>query len=196
MGARLAPERAGKARPLQGFALQNACTPLMRRLTGVRGKLASAFPDKLGPLANINPINLVKNTPGVNVVLAKTFSVFCQAVSEDEMKAIPNLGKGKTDEYATKFQVVLHGDTRKPLKMIKSFKWLALNSEIENAQNFVDTIPAPEVGEENLSVEELIKLREEQQQAVAETATQATEEVEKEQSKSIFSKLKKSKEKI
>ena len=162
----------------------------------VRGKLASAFSDKLGPLANINPINLVKNTPGVNVVLAKTFSVFCQAVSEEEMKAIPNLGKGKTDEYATKFQVVLHGDTRKPLKMIKSFKWLALNSEIENAQNFVDTIPAPEVGEENLSVEELIKLREEQQQAAAETATQATEEVEKEQPKSIFSKLKKSKEKI
>lgn len=131
----------------------------------------------------------------MNVVLAKTFSVFCQAVSEEEMKAIPNLGKGKTDEYATKFQVVLHGDTRKPLKMIKSFKWLALNSEIENAQNFVDTIPAPEGGEENLSVEELIKLREEQQ-AAAETATQTTEEVEKEQPKSIFSKLKKSKEKI
>ena len=160
----------------------------------VRGKLASAFSDKLGPLANINPINLVKNTPGLNVVLAKTFSIFCQAVSEEEMKAIPALGKGKSDEYATKFQIVLRGDTRKPLKMIKSFKWLALNSEIESAQNFVDTIPVPEAGEENLSVEELIKLREEQ--AAAAAATQATEEAEKEQSKSIFSKFKKSKEKI
>ncbi len=26
----------------------------------LRGKLASAFSDKLGPLANINPINLIK----------------------------------------------------------------------------------------------------------------------------------------
>ena len=42
----------------------------------VRGKLASAFSDSLGPLANINPINLVKNTPGLNIVLAKTFSIF------------------------------------------------------------------------------------------------------------------------
>ena len=161
----------------------------------VRGKLASAFSDKLGPLANINPVNLVKNTPGLNVVLAKTFSIFCQSVSEEELKAIPALGKGKSDEYATKFQITLRGDTRKPLKMIKAFKWLALNSEIESAQDFVDTIPVPEAGEENLSVEELIKLREEQATAT-EASLQAKENIEKNESKSIFSKIKKSKEKI
>lgn len=128
----------------------------------LRGKLGSAFSDNLGPLANINPVNLVKNTPGLNVVAAKTFSIFCESISEEEMKALPALREGKSDDYATKFQIVLRGDTRKPLKMIKSFKWLALDSEIQSAQNFVDTIPLPQEGEENLSVEELINLRAQQ----------------------------------
>ncbi len=144
----------------------------------VRGKLASAFSDKLGPLANLNPINLVKHTPGLNIVLAKTFSIFCEAVSESEMKALPHLAEGKSDENATKFQIKLKGDTRKPLKMIKSFKWLALNSEIEAAKDFVDTIPTPEAGEEGMTVEELIQLRKEQAEAKAaeEAAIRAAEE--------------------
>ena len=88
----------------------------------VRGKLASAFSDKLGPLANLNPINIVKSTPGLNIVLVKTFALFCEEISEEEMKALPPLGEGKSDDNATKFQIKLKGDTRKPLKMIKSFK--------------------------------------------------------------------------
>jgi hypothetical protein len=150
----------------------------------VRGKLASAFSDSLGPLANINPVNLIKNTPGLNIVAAKTFSIFCEQVSEEEMKALPQLGKGKSDDYATKFQIVLRGDTRKPLKMIKSFKWLALNSEIESAQNFVDTFPIPEEGEENMSVEELIQLRAEQAQQAA-----AQEEATKKEQTSLWGKF-------
>lgn len=128
----------------------------------VRGKLTGSVSDSLGVLSNINPVNLIKNTPGLNIVAAKTFSLFCESVSEEDLKAIPHLGKGKTDRNATKFQIVLRGDTRKPLRMIKSFKWLALDSEIQKAKEFVDTIPEPIDGEENLSVEELIKLRETQ----------------------------------
>src|SRR5574344_906288 len=152
----------------------------------VRGKLASAFSDKLGPLANINPINLVKHTPGLNIVAVKTFALFCEEVSESEMKAIPHLGKGKSDENATKFQIVLRGDTRKPLKMIKSFKWLALNSEIQSAKDFVDTIPTPVEGEEGLSVEELIKLRQQQAEAAAQGKTYNSEH----QKKSIVDTIK------
>jgi len=150
----------------------------------LRGKLASAFSDSLGPLANINPVNLIKNTPGLNVVAAKTFSIFCESISPEEMAALPELAEGKSDDYATKFQIVLRGDTRKPLKMIKSFKWLALASDIENAQNFVDTIPIPAEGEENLSVEELIQLREQQLQAAP------VVEVKTEENKSLFEKVK------
>lgn len=154
----------------------------------LRGKLGSTFSDNLGPLANINPVNLVKNTPGLNVVAAKTFSLFCEEVSEEEMKALPQLREGKSDDYATKFQIVLHGDTRKPLKMIKSFKWLALDSEIESARNFVDTIPVPEPGEEDLSVEELVNLRLQQKQAVQENIT--IQEPVIEPKKSLVDKLK------
>ena len=128
----------------------------------LRGKLGSFVSDSLGPLANINPVNLIKNTPGLNVVAAKTFALFCEEVSQEEMDALPPLGEGKSDDYATKFQVVLRGDTRKPLKMIKSFKWLALDTDIASAQNFVDTIPVPAEGEEGLSIEELIQLRADQ----------------------------------
>ena len=141
----------------------------------VRAKLASAFSDKLGPLANINPINLVKHTPGLNIVAVKMFALFCEEVSEEEMNAIPELGEGKSDENATKLQIKLRGDTRKPLKMLKSFKWLALDSDIQNAKDFVDTLPTPEAGEEDLSVEELIELRKQQamEQAAIEAAAQA-----------------------
>ena len=68
--------------------------------------------------------------------------------------------------------------------MIKSFKWLALDSEIESAQNFVDTIPIPQAGEENLSVEEIIKIRNLQT-----SQPKPTEVVEKKQSKSLFKKI-------
>lgn len=125
----------------------------------VRGKLASAISDTLGPLSNINPINLVKHTPGLNVVAVKSFALFCEEVSQEEMDALPSLEENKTDENATKFQIGLNGDTRKPLKMIKSFKWLATNSQIQSAKDFVDTIPVPVGEEENLTVEELINLR-------------------------------------
>ncbi|MBR6098692.1 AsmA family protein [bacterium] len=143
----------------------------------VRGKLASAFADKLGPLANINPVNIVKNTPGLNVGLVKAFALFCEEVSEEEMKALPHLGEGKSDDNATKFQIRLNGNLNKPLGMIKSFKWLVLDSELQAAENFVDTLPIPEAGEEGMTVEELIQLRKEQAEAkAAEEALKAAEE--------------------
>lgn len=155
----------------------------------LRGKLGSMISDSLGPLANINPVNLIKNTPGLNVVAAKTFAIFCESVSQEEMDALPELSD-KSDDYATKFQIVLRGDTRKPLKMIKSFKWLALNSDIESAQNFVDTIPIPAEGEENLSVDELIKLRAEQANAVETSRAVDNEETNNNEKSSLFDKLK------
>lgn len=153
----------------------------------VRGKLASMFADKLGPLANINPINIVKKTPGLNVALVKAFALFCEEISEEEMKALPHLGEGKSDDNATKFQIRLKGNLNKPLSMIKSFKWLVLDSEMQSAKEFVDTLPVPEAGEEGMSVEELIQLRKEQAEAKAaeEAAIKAAEE------KKLINRLKK-----
>ncbi len=108
----------------------------------VRGRMGSFLSDMLGPIAMLNPINLVKATPGINVVMAKAFSLFTVSISPQEMKAIPHFAnKSVSDATATKFQIVLKGDAAKPLSMIKSFKWLATPAEFEKAQNFADNMP-------------------------------------------------------
>ena len=104
----------------------------------VRVRLASAVSDLLGPLALANPINLVKNTPGLNVATAKLFSIFSQVVDEKEYAQIPDFSSKHKDSNATKFQIILKGDVAKPLKLVKSFKWLALQKDMDAAQEFSD----------------------------------------------------------
>lgn len=107
----------------------------------VRGRLGSQVSDSLGPLAILNPVNLVKATPGMSLVLGKIFFLFCETVTPEELDLIPLLGKEITDNNTTKFQVIVRGDAAKPLSLVKSFKWLALESEINAAQEFLNTIP-------------------------------------------------------
>ncbi len=136
----------------------------------VRGRLGSMVSSVLGPLANVNPVNIVKATPGLNVVMAKTFSVFCEKVSPDEMSSIPDFSSNRSDFNATKFQIVLRGDMAKPLTLLKSFKWLVTDEEYENAENFVSNIP--ETMPENVTTLEELKLyQEELAKAEAENKT-------------------------
>ena len=109
----------------------------------VRVKLGSEISNMLGPIAALNPINLVKATPGLNVAMAKAFTLFTEEISADEMNAIPKFDEALAEFYSTKFQIVLRGDVSKPLKLIKSFKWLATSTEIAEAQNYVSSLPDP-----------------------------------------------------
>ena len=110
----------------------------------VRARLASMIANVLGPIANVNPINLVKVTPGLNVASAKLFTLFTQSVTQEELDAIPAF-KTKTDNLnSTNFQIILRGDVNKPLSLVKSFKWLALQSQINSAKEFVATLPEPD----------------------------------------------------
>lgn len=129
----------------------------------VRAKLGSVIANLLGPLSQLNPINLVQATPGLNVVMAKTFFLFCETLTPEEAAALPSLETQLDDKMATKFQIVLKGDVSKPLKLIKSFKWLALATEIEQAKNFVNTLPDPSiVGDaEDATLENILKAQEE-----------------------------------
>ena len=102
----------------------------------VRVRLASAVSDMLGPIAMANPVNLVKNTPGLNVASSKLFSVFSQVVTPEEYKEIPDFAKDHSDANATKFQIVLDGNVAKPLSLVKSFKWLALQEDMDKASEF------------------------------------------------------------
>lgn len=110
-----------------------------------RGRLASMVSDALGPIAAVNPINLIKNTPGLNVAMQKAFFLFCEEITQDEMDKIPNFASDAKDYNATKFQIILRGDLAKPLTLIKSFKWLALAAEIGQAQEFASLL----IDEEN-----------------------------------------------
>lgn len=110
----------------------------------VRSRLASDVSDMLGPISMINPVNLVKNTPGLNIVMAKSFSIFCESVTQDEIDRIPDFVKKHSDKNATKFQIVLNGDVNKPLKLVKSFKWLATQDDIDKAQEFASELQLPE----------------------------------------------------
>ena len=116
----------------------------------IRGKLGSTVSNMLGPLAAVNPINLAKVTPGMDILAAKAFQFFCEEITQEEMDAIPDFGSDFNEMSTTKFQVVLKGDTAKPLTLVKSFKWLALASEIEQAQGIVSELPDPEPTEEEI----------------------------------------------
>ena len=122
----------------------------------LRARLGSKIADMLGPIAAVNPINLVKATPGLNVAAAKMFSIFAEAITTEEMNAIPNFVEDFNKMSTTNFQVVLRGDTTKPLSLIKSFKWLATAADIENAENFVETLPPPDANNPNATLEELL----------------------------------------
>ncbi len=138
----------------------------------LRGRLGSQVSDSMGPLSMLNPVNLVKATPGMSIVLGKIFALFCEEVTEDEIAQIPNLGKDISDTNSTKFQVIVRGDVAKPLTLIKSFKWLALQSEIENAKSYLNTIPQNTLPVDitNIDKEEIkTQVKEQTKQAVKET---------------------------
>ncbi len=111
----------------------------------VRAKLGSEISNMLGPIAALNPINLIKSTPGLNVAMAKAFTLFCEEVPAEEMDAIPSFKDDHAENYATKFQVVLRGDVNKPLSLVKSFKWLVTSTQMAAAEDFVSTLPEPVV---------------------------------------------------
>ena len=111
--------------------------------TKVRTRLASKVSDMLGPIAAVNPINLVKKTPGLNIAMAKAFTLFTEVVTPEEISQIPDFEGDAKDENATKFQIVIKGDVAKPLTLVKSFKWLSLQSDIDKAKMFVDKLPTP-----------------------------------------------------
>lgn len=111
----------------------------------LRGRLGSQVSDSMGPLAMLNPVNLVKATPGMSYVLGKIFFLFTEVVTEQELNKIPDLTKNISDTTSTKFQVIIRGNVEKPLTLVKSFKWLALESDMEKAKEYVNTLPTDTV---------------------------------------------------
>lgn len=150
----------------------------------LRGRLGSQVSNSMGPLALLNPINLVKATPGMSLVLGKVFFLFTETVTESEYAQIPALGKDIDDINATKFQVIVRGDVAKPLTLVKSFKWLALQSDIDAASAHIDTLPEnTKIPEEYLNMTTMSKeeIKTEAKKKVTETVKNAVSEETKQQ---------------
>ena len=123
----------------------------------VRARMASLISNLLGPIGAINPANLINSAASLNIVTAKAFSIFCEMIPEDEMSEVPSFANSYVDNAATKFQLVVRGDAAKPLSLVKSFKWLATESEYQNAVDYVNSIPEPVEGSEATTIEEVVQ---------------------------------------
>ena len=122
----------------------------------VRARMASLISNLLGPLSAINPVNLLNNAASLNIVTAKAFSIFCEMVPEEELATLPSFANAYVDNSATKFQIVVRGDVAKPLSLVKSFKWLAGQTEYQTAVDYVNSLPEQMEGSTATTVEELI----------------------------------------
>lgn len=125
----------------------------------LRARLGSKIADMLGPIAAVNPINLVKATPGLNVAAAKMFSFFSEGITEKEMNEIPQFKDDFSDISTTNFQVILKGNVQKPLSLIDSFKWLATVEDYQMAENFITTLPPVDEANPNATLEELLAMQ-------------------------------------
>lgn len=123
----------------------------------VRAKMTSIISDLLGPLAMVNPVNLINSAASLNVFTAKAFSLFTETLTDEEMSIIPNFATTYSDNTAMKFQIVVRGDVAKPLTLVKSFKWLATQMEFAKAQEFAESIPSPLEGSTATTINEVIQ---------------------------------------
>ncbi len=142
----------------------------------VRARLTSSIANLLGPLNAINPINIMNHAVGMNVFTAKAFSLFCEAVTQEEMDSVPAFENGYIDNNSMKFQLVVRGDLAKPLTLIKSFKWLALAADVEEAQEFINTLPVAKDGENYVLNEKLIEKKKEELKKEAQKAVETKKE--------------------
>ena len=122
----------------------------------VRARMASLISNLLGPIGAINPANLISNAASLNIVTAKAFSIFCEMVPEEELETLPSFANAYVDNAATKFQIVVRGDVAKPLTLVKSFKWLAGQTEYENAVDYVNSLPEQLEDSTATTIEELL----------------------------------------
>ncbi len=106
----------------------------------IRGRLASTISDMLGPIAMLNPVNMIQTRTGSSIMSIATlglYTLFCETIPQEEMDAIPHFSEEYSDYNATKFQVIARGDVAKPLSLVKSFKWLVLQSDIDSANSYI-----------------------------------------------------------
>lgn len=95
--------------------------------------------DKIGILAQTNPKYLTNNPNNINYAYISLYTIFSQVVTNEVFNKIPSFTKEYDKNKTTKFQITLNGNLQKPTNLVKSFKWLVLKSEMDEANKIKDS---------------------------------------------------------
>lgn len=112
----------------------------------VFGRISPQITSLLGPLNQLNPVNILKSYDSTwAVVTVGVLKSLNQVATPVEINKIPSLIPYQNDELTSKFIVKINGNVEKPQKIVKSFKWLSAQSDINQAEQKIN--PAKQVKE-------------------------------------------------
>ncbi len=89
--------------------------------------------DKIGILAQTNPKYYINNSQNINLAYIGLYTIFSQVIDDKTFNQIPAFTSDYNKNTTTKFQITLNGNLEKPANLVKSFKWLVLNEEMNEA---------------------------------------------------------------
>lgn len=107
----------------------------------VLGRISQDIASLLGPLAQLNPVNILKSsTATFAAVTLNIMKAINQASIPAEISKIPSLSSSQADESTSQFIVKINGNIEKPQSAVKSFKWLSPQTDINEAEKIVNPV--------------------------------------------------------
>ena len=103
----------------------------------VYGNIRKEIVDTLGPVGNISFSNIIGKAGSFGQKASSLLNTYNQVVTKQSLNKIPAL----SSEASTKpFLVLLNGNINNPAAVVKSFKWLATDTEMSSAQSGLETV--------------------------------------------------------
>lgn len=94
--------------------------------------------DKMGILAQTNPKYIINNSANINYAYISLYTIFSKVIDNNTFNKIPNFTTDYDKNATTKFQILLQGNLQKPANIVKSFKWLVSNEEMNEVNKIKD----------------------------------------------------------
>ena len=94
--------------------------------------------DKIGILAQTNPKYIINNSANINYAYISLYTIFSKVIDNNTFNKIPNFTTDYDKNATTKFQILLQGNLQKPANIVKSFKWLVSNEEMNEVNKIKD----------------------------------------------------------
>lgn len=107
----------------------------------VLGSISQEISSLLGPLNQLNPVNLLRNsnTTWAAITLGVLNSIN-QSATPAEMNKIPALTPAQEASTISKFIVKINGNIEKPQSAVKSFRWLSSESQLNEVKTAISPV--------------------------------------------------------